>query len=271
VVCITESSRPTFLHLLRSYPCREEEAPPCTILQAACAAIASRSHFDPVTIGEGYNEVELRSGLVGYANPTSELLKEAARVFGGDCWAATLVSLGEKPIFPSNDVTDIQRLEAVITDGNPVHQDLYHRLHQLNMYFRFDVPHQTTTNLNDTQSVYRKVQEYKSDGRISELINEAVRSIHVRQQVKMLSELSENCIPSLIQSNKNTSLRKSGGSRTQAETIVSAILRRTTGHSGFSSFGTYQRLSVAIRWSDYQRTSWARWIGEDTNITKACT
>jgi hypothetical protein len=206
---------------------------------------------------------------MGYANPTSELLKEAARVFGGDCWVATLVSIGEKSIPSPINVTDVQRLEAVVTDTDPVHRDLYDRLHQLNIYFRFDVPHQPNL-FNDTRSAYRKIQDYKTDGRISELINEAVRSIHVRQQVKMLSELSENCTPFLIQSNQNISLRKSSGYRTQTETIVSAILRRTTGHSGFSLLVTYQRLSVAIRWSDYQRTSWTRWIWEDTNITKVC-
>jgi hypothetical protein len=190
IICTTKSSGPTVLHLLRSYTCREEDTPPCTILQAACAAIASHDHFDPVTVGGGYKELKLRSGLVGYANPSSELLKEAEREFGGDCWAATLVSIGGKPVSTSKGVTDVQRLEAVVTDTDPVHRDLYHRLHQLNIYFRFDVPHQPTV-LNDAGSVYQELQNYKSDGRINELINEAVKSIHVRQRVNVLSELSE--------------------------------------------------------------------------------
>jgi hypothetical protein len=197
VVCTTESSRPTFLHLLRSYPYREEEAPPCTVLQAACAAIASHGHFDPVTIGDGYNEIDLRSGIVGYANPTSELLKESARVFGEDCWAATLLSIGGKPVTPSNYVTNIQRLEAVVTDTDSVHRDLYHRLHQLNLYFRLDVLHYPTL-LNDARSVYREIQNYRNDERISQLISEVVRSIRLRQQVKILSELSENHLDELI-------------------------------------------------------------------------
>jgi hypothetical protein len=194
IVCTTESSRTKVLHLLRSYTCREEETPPCTILQAACAAIASHDHFDPVTIGEGYNEVDVRSGIVGYTNPTSELLKEAARVFGGDCWAATLVSIGGKSVPSSKDA---QSLEAILTDTDSVHQDLYHRLHQLNLYFRFDVPLQPNS-LNDTRSVYREIQSYKADGRINQFINDAVRSIHLRQQVKVLSELSESHFNILI-------------------------------------------------------------------------
>jgi hypothetical protein len=194
IVCTTESSRPTVLHLLRSYPCREEETPPCTILQVACAAIASHDRFDPVTIGDGYNEVSLRSGIVGYANPTSELLKEAARVFGGDCWTATLVSIGGKSATSSKDA---QSLEVILTDTDSVHQDLYHRLHQLHVYFRFDVPHNPNP-LNETQSMYWEIQNYKTDGRISQLINEAVGSIRLRQQVKALSELSENRVHMLI-------------------------------------------------------------------------
>jgi hypothetical protein len=127
---------------------------------------------------------------MGYANPTSELLKEATRVFGGDCWAATLVSIGGRS---SSSSKDAQSLEAVLTDTDSVHQDLYHRLHQLNLYFRFEVPHKSNP-LNDTRIVYRETQNYKTDGRISELINEVVRSIRLRQQVKALSELSEKLI-----------------------------------------------------------------------------
>jgi hypothetical protein len=181
-------------------------------------------------VGEGYNEVDLRSGPVGYANPTSELLKEAGRVFGGDCRAATLVSIGGKPFILSNDVTHVQGLEAVLTDTDSVHQDLYHRLHQLNIYFRFDVPHQSNLP-SDARNVYREVQNYKSDGRISRLINEAVRSIHLRQQVKMLSELSENQLELPIESNLSIRLCETGGDGTQAEALASSIFRRTTGHS----------------------------------------
>ncbi|PVF91282.1 hypothetical protein CPB86DRAFT_745811 [Serendipita vermifera] len=190
IVCTTESLRPTVLHLLRSYVSREESTPPCTILQAACSAVASHDHFEPVTIGEGYDGVELRSGLVGLANPTSELLREAAREFGGDTWAATIVSVGGKLTAPlSGDITHTQRLEAILKDTDAIHQDLHHHLHQLNVYFRFDVPHQSHLVVNP-RLVYREVQTYKSDGRINELLNEAVKSIHLRQKVETLSDLT---------------------------------------------------------------------------------
>jgi hypothetical protein len=38
--------------------------------------MASYEHFDSVPIGQDCDEVELRSALIGFANPTSELLKE---------------------------------------------------------------------------------------------------------------------------------------------------------------------------------------------------
>jgi hypothetical protein len=174
--------------------------PPCTILQAACATIASIEHFDPVTIGEGYSEMYLRSGQVGYANPTSELLKEAAREFGGDCWTATVISIGGNCMPLLKDAEYSQRLEAVLKNADAVHQDVYYRLHQLNVYFRFDVPHHSTI-IGDARSVYHAVQTYKSDGRTNELINKAIMSIRLRQQVKKLSELSEYYTIQLARSN----------------------------------------------------------------------
>jgi hypothetical protein len=143
-----------------------------------------------VAIGEGYSEVELRSGLMGYPNPTLELLKEAAREFGEDCWAATVISIGAKPLPPPEHATNAQKPEAILKDTDAVHQDLHHRLHRLNLYFRFDAPHQTTLT-NDARSMYREIYAYQNDGRIDKLIDAAVRSVHLRQQVKVLSELSE--------------------------------------------------------------------------------
>ncbi|PVF94410.1 hypothetical protein CPB86DRAFT_818000, partial [Serendipita vermifera] len=190
VVCTIESSRPTVLHLLRSYISRDEEMPPSTIVQAACAAIASHDQFDAVTVGGGYDRLELRSGLIGFANPTPHLLKEAGREFGEDRWVATVISIGGRPMPPTSEsVTHSQRIEEILKDTNAVHEDLHHRLHQLNIYFRFDPPHHSIT-VDDIPSLYREIQTYKSDGRVSELINEAVRSIHVRQRVKTVSDLT---------------------------------------------------------------------------------
>jgi hypothetical protein len=178
------------LHLLRSYTCRKEQVAPVTILKAACASIASHDHFSPVVVREGYDKLELRSGIIGYPNPTLELLREATREFGEDCWAATVISIGSKSIPLSKNSTNAQRLEGILKDTDIVHRELFHRLHQVNIYFRFDIPHRKRTSSNP-QSAYGEIQSYKRDGRIDELIDAAVRSIHVRQQVKVLSELSE--------------------------------------------------------------------------------
>jgi hypothetical protein len=141
-------------------------------------------------VGEGHDEIELRSGMIGYPNPTLELLREATREFGEDCWAATVISIGSKSIPLSEDATNAQRLEGILKDTDIVHRELYHRLRQVNIYFRFDMPHEKRTS-SDPKTVYGEIESYKSDGRIDELIDAAVRSIHVRQQVKVLSELSE--------------------------------------------------------------------------------
>jgi hypothetical protein len=161
-----------------------------TVLDAACASIASHDRFNAVAVGEGYSEVELRSGLMGYPNPTSELLKEAAREFGEDRWAATVISIGAKSIPPSSGATDAQRIEAILKDTDAVHQKIHRRLHQFYIYFRFDMPHQKST-ISDTRRVYREIQGYTSDGKFDKLMDQAVRSIHLRQQVITLSGLSE--------------------------------------------------------------------------------
>ncbi|PVF92564.1 hypothetical protein CPB86DRAFT_684799, partial [Serendipita vermifera] len=189
-ICTTESSRPTALHLLRSYVSREQALPPCTILQAACAAIASHDQFEPVTIGQIGEQVELRSGLLGYANPASELLKEAVREFEGETWVATIMSIGGKPTeTPSKNIPIVQRLETVLRDTDKVHQDLYHRLHRLNIYFRFSVPYHLNKS-EGQQALVGETENYKADGATSRLINDAVRSIHLRQPVKTLLDLT---------------------------------------------------------------------------------
>jgi hypothetical protein len=141
-------------------------------------------------VGEKYEEADLRSALVGYANPTLELLKEAARAFGGDSWVATVISIGGKLIIPPKEITLAQRLEAILKDTDTVHQNLYHRLHQLNLYFRLEIPYQLIL-FNESRNIKQEIQAYKSDGRVNQLINEAVRSIHLRQQMKTISELSK--------------------------------------------------------------------------------
>ncbi|PVF94427.1 hypothetical protein CPB86DRAFT_833403 [Serendipita vermifera] len=182
IICTTEFSRPGALHLLRSYMPREEEAPTSTILQAACAAIASHNYFDTVAIGEGNNRLELMSALTSFANPTSVLLKEAARELGGDTWASTVISIGGRSM--SSDS------EGVILAQRPeeVHQYLQQRFH--NVYFRLDIQHQS-------RNIYDNVLAYMSGASGNFLIGEAVRSLSLRQRRRTLSDLSEyHIIPS---------------------------------------------------------------------------
>jgi hypothetical protein len=204
------------------------------------------------------------------ANPTSELLKEAARVFGGDCWVATVTSIGEKPMVPLKNVTYAQSLEKALKNTDTVHQDLHHRLRQLNIYFRFDVPHEPIAT-NNAQSAYLEFQTYKSDGRTGQLIDDAIRSIHLRQQVGTLSGMSEYHIPSLIQSNCTISFGETRGNRAQTKAVRGTVFYRTKGYTRRPACGTSSRFAITIKWSNHQRISWNGWIREDPNIIEVRT
>ncbi|PVF91531.1 hypothetical protein CPB86DRAFT_316774, partial [Serendipita vermifera] len=115
--------------------------PDCSILQAACATIASPDAYDPVTIGDEGDQVLYIDAMAGYANPTNELLKEAEKVFGGEVMVANIVSIGSGQLDPEQQkhaqLNDI--LRRAITDTERVHNDIQNRFQDLGIYSRFSV------------------------------------------------------------------------------------------------------------------------------------
>jgi hypothetical protein len=80
------------VHPIWSYQTRSTQAVLCTILEAACACIASLEIFLQVNIGSGNEKITLIEALAVAANPGNELLRE--RVFGDDGELPTIVSIG---------------------------------------------------------------------------------------------------------------------------------------------------------------------------------
>ena len=83
--------------------------------------------------------------MVGCANPAKELLREAQDVFGEDAEVATIVSIGAgkgnvKVVFEAGREVGISKgLRQGIAMCEQVHDDLYGRLQETKIYYRFNV------------------------------------------------------------------------------------------------------------------------------------
>ncbi|KAF9479446.1 FabD/lysophospholipase-like protein [Pholiota conissans] len=130
----------------RTYPSRETHIN-CTIWQAARATSAAPTFFKRILIGRDQPYVD---GGLGYNNPCQTVLEEAHALFG-DRQVGCLVSIGtgraqaitiEQPrwfqqVIPTNV---IEALQAITTDCEKTHQEIFHRFARLpSTYFRLNV------------------------------------------------------------------------------------------------------------------------------------
>ena len=148
IVCTSNTANVSVVHPIRSYRTRGALSPSCTILQAACACIASPDTFDPVTIGFGHKKAVLIDAMVGCANPAKELLREAQDMFGDDGEVASIISIGAGKGLVSvafedgREVGISEGLRRGIAMCEQVHDDLQGRLAETNIYHRFNVEHE---------------------------------------------------------------------------------------------------------------------------------
>jgi hypothetical protein len=145
ITCTSNTADIAAVHPIRSYRTRTAPSPPCTILEAARACIASPDKFIPVTLGKTHRKAVLIDAVAAYANPTKELLREAQDVFGEDAEVASVISIGAgksdaKMTFKDgNEVGISNALRRGTAMSEQVHEDLEGRLHETGIYFRFNV------------------------------------------------------------------------------------------------------------------------------------
>ncbi|PVF95584.1 TPR-like protein [Serendipita vermifera] len=197
VVCVLNRDNLTACQFIRSYRSRGQRAPDCTVLQAACAAIASPDRYLPVNLGTDHNEIVYFDATPGYANPAIPLLKEAEHHFGKDADVATIISVGSgkpdikliSPISDNSQMNDI--LKRLSADTERVHEEMQERLKELAIYFRFNVERGVgpETNLSLVQSY---TQSYLEEGTVSQKLDEAVKTVQSRTAVKRLQEISNS-------------------------------------------------------------------------------
>ncbi|PVF95186.1 TPR-like protein [Serendipita vermifera] len=191
-ICVLNSFDTVSCQFIRSYRTRGMSTPDYSILQAACAAIASPDAYDPVAIGDEGDQVLYIDAMAGYANPTNELLKEAERVFGKKVMVANVVSigfgqldLGKQKHTQLNDM-----LRRAITDTERVHNDIQNRFQELSIYSRFSVeaiPSISNTVSNTTRI---KTAAYLEEALNNQRMDRTVASLQVRNGVKPIKELN---------------------------------------------------------------------------------
>jgi hypothetical protein len=182
------------VHPIRSYRTRSALSPSCTILQAACACIAFPDTFEPVVVGNGHRRVVLIDAMAICANPAKELLQEAQEVFGENMEVATIVSIGAgkgnaKVVFESGQEGGISNaLRKGIAMREQVHDDLYGRLQDTRIYYRFNMERELSVHPEDT---FADVATYLREKPTSGRIDSAVTSIRLLPTGVRLKEISE--------------------------------------------------------------------------------
>ena len=193
IVCTSNASNLSLVHPIRSYRTRSAQTAPCTILDAACACIASPDTFIPVTIGSGHKQATLIDALATAANPGKELLREAQRVFGEEAEVATVLSIGvgKGDVWCASSASGSELREAVrraTTSCEPVHQELYARLRGTSIYFRFNVERGSGPQIQLSSST---ISAYLEDGVVSDRVDDAIKSIDRRPTGIKLKDISE--------------------------------------------------------------------------------
>jgi hypothetical protein len=195
-VCVLNSIHSVSCQFIRSYPIRGTSGPDCTILQAACATIASPESYDPILVGEEENQLLYVDAMAGYANPTNEMLKEAEKVFGKNAVVANVVSIGsgkpelrQQQIGPNgSQLSDL--LKRAIMDTERVHNDIQNRFQNLDIYFRFNLECIITMVNSIGQTARVQTAAYLEEAATSQKMDVAVISIQERKGMKYLKELS---------------------------------------------------------------------------------
>jgi hypothetical protein len=195
-VCVLNSLDTVSCQFIRSYPTRGMSTPNCSILKAACATVASPETYEPVDIGEEDAKMGYIDAMAGYANPTSEIFKEAEKVFGKNALVATLISVGSgkveprqwKPDASGKKLSDI--LKRAITDTERVHNSIQSRFQDLGIYFRFNVEHAPPLEDSIGKTIRVQTVAYLEDEGTSQRMDGALTSIRERRGVKPLRELS---------------------------------------------------------------------------------
>jgi hypothetical protein len=193
IICTSNTADVAAVHPIRSYRTRSAPSPPCTVLEAASACIASPDKFIPVTLGKGHRKAVLIDAIAAYANPAKELLREAQDVFGEDGEVASVISIGagkgdaKMKFKDGNEVGISSALRRGMAMSEQVHEDLEGRLHETGIYFRFNVEKALDEK---PDIILAHTSSYLREKATSIRVDEATKSFYRRPKGVTLKDIS---------------------------------------------------------------------------------
>jgi predicted acylesterase/phospholipase RssA len=136
--------------LFRTYTAPKNNAPDCTIWEAARATSAAPTFFKRIDIGRPGSRQSYIDGGIGVNNPTAQVLEEAELMFP-DRRVSCIISLGTgqkktnsipKPGLFQRVVPlgVVKAMVGIVTDCEPISEEMTRRFRNVpNLYFRFSV------------------------------------------------------------------------------------------------------------------------------------
>ena len=138
---------------------------------------------------------KLIDAIVGCANPTMELLREAQDLFGKDAEVANTISIGAgkgnvRVVFEDGREVGISEgLKRGIAMCEQVHEDLQTRFQNTSIYYRFNVEQEMGIQ---PEIVLARVPAYLREAVTSVRVDSAVDSIHRRSTGVKLRDISKH-------------------------------------------------------------------------------
>jgi hypothetical protein len=192
VICALDSFTSS-VQLLRSYSARSGLPSDATILELACATIAYPKIYNCVDVGE---DLSCISSIVGCANPTTDVLREAQAAFGGEIQVSTILSIGAGNL--DHKIIDklvgsglhSEMIKNSARNAEAIDQGLEKRLGSLAIYFRFN-SNLTGLLKKDPRGVRSFTYQYLRDSVVNSKLNEALSNMRSRKGVSSIKDISK--------------------------------------------------------------------------------
>jgi tetratricopeptide (TPR) repeat protein len=158
--------------------------PSCSIVEAGCAAIASRDISGPVTISDSY-QLHLDDASPICANPAIELVEAAIERISREKKVGAFISIeGQFTGFCGSN--DRRRHELMRNDAEKVHSHFRRCLGSSNVYFRFSPRYNSFIGVQD-RGLRENVLAYMREDTVRQLVHKLVSSSLLGKNGRLLS------------------------------------------------------------------------------------
>lgn len=190
--------------VFRNYESRQYEYNP-TILEALRATCSMPHLFMPICAGPDHHQEDLVTAMLGYNNPTKEVIRELLSIHGSSWRIQLILSIGAGKQAPlSIKGKGISLVEKAVQEAENVAEELREHLKKTGVYFRFSVDRGIET-LEQAQgqqisTIYSSTSTYLSQKDVNESLDSAIKATFMSSLVT-LERL--NPYPSLVMKSSN--------------------------------------------------------------------